>query len=100
MGGNGSAEYPSYKRPKTVSFIPSVHMDPRHPPSRHTDPHFSPTFSSFIQDPPGRHLSKLSYSLVPVTANSFSLTTLHQPFLADSRPAQPYVQDLIHFMAH
>ena len=58
------------------------------------------TFSPFIQDPPGRHLSKLSYSLVPVTANSFSLTTLRRPFLAVSRPAQPCVQGLIHFTAH
>jgi hypothetical protein len=91
--------YPGYKRPKTVLFIPSVHMDPRHQPSRHVDlcsPHLLPLHTG----PPGGHLLKPSYSLVRVTANSFSLTTLRRPFLAVSRPAQRSLQGLIRFMAH
>lgn len=52
MVENGSAVYPGYKRPKTVLFIPSVHMDPRHQPSRHVDlcsPHLLPLHTG----PPG-----------------------------------------------
>jgi len=52
MVGNGSAEYPGYKRPKTVLSIPSVHMDPRHQPSRHVDP-CSPHFLPLHTGPPG-----------------------------------------------
>ena len=52
MVENGSAEYPGYKRQKTVLFIPSVHMDPRHQPSRHVDP-YSPHFLPLHTGPPG-----------------------------------------------
>ena len=47
--GNGSVGYHGYKKLGTVSFIPSVHMHPRHQPSRHVDP----CSHHFLTGPPG-----------------------------------------------
>src|SRR5229473_2119967 len=82
MVGNGSVEYHSCKKKRTVLSIPSVHSDPRHPPSRHVDPC---SLSTSLQDPLQMHLLKPNYLPVPVTANFLSLTTLHRPFPAASR---------------
>ncbi len=38
--GNGSVEYPSCKKKRTVLSIPLVLSDPHHPSSRHVDPCF------------------------------------------------------------
>jgi hypothetical protein len=96
MVGNGSVGYLGYKRLRTASSIPSVHMHPLHQPSRHVDM-CSPRFLPILQDPQGRHLSKPSCSPVLVIVNCGSLTTLRPPFLTVSPPAQPCGQGLIRF---